>query len=500
MSFQTVIAAAASIALLTIYSSPVSAKNATADQWHGPQWTPSAEPSPPSRAVRGSNILWDNGNLVTHPGQGPGGSDASIIHATTFGFGAQIGLNNALADDFTIPRGIWDIDRVTVYAYQSGSGVTPTINDLRLQIWSGRPGDQGSSVVWGNLTSNVLDAATFTGVYRVQTLPGDTVRPVMALRANVDTVLSAGQYWIEWQAGGTLASGPFSPSLRGTGSDSGGQRVGSNWSFPPSGTSSTTGDEFAFLVEGSDLGGGGFDCRSLVQVVGTWGESAGRCGNLTSNATTPKFESARLDSGVTIAESRGGPMGYIYTVEAVVNRPRQRTAANSIFVHGTPNPLQSGSQWWNRKLAFNISGDGRYSIFRYNGTARPAAIQAWTQIIGASVAAPPATNTLQVVSNGSTLSFVLNGVTLRTINSEFAVEDFGIGFVRSVPGTGSAADDWIEIVDATTDAGTLIEGGDTGSGVVSAEQEAANLRGNSADQLQVADPFFAPGETTRPRK
>lgn len=500
MSFQTVIAAAASIALLTIYSSPVSAKNATADQWHGPQWTPSAEPSPPSRAVRGSNILWDNRNLVTHPGQGPGGSDASIIHASTFGFGAQIGLNNALADDFTIPRGSWDIDRVTVYAYQSGSGVTPTINDLRLQIWSGRPGDQGSSVVWGNLTSNVLDSATFTGVYRVQTLPGDTFRPVMALRANVDTVLSAGQYWIEWQAGGTLASGPFSPSFPGTGSDSGGQRVGSNWSFPPSGTSSTTGDEFAFLVEGSDLGGGGFDCRSLVQVVGTWGESSGRCGNLTSNATTPMFESARLGGVTEISESRGMPMGYTYTVEAVVNRPRQRTAANSIFVHGTPLPLQSGSQWWNRKLAFNISGDGRYSIFRYNGTLRPAAIQAWTPIIGASVAVPPATNTLQVVSTGTHLSFVLNGVTLRTIPSEFAEAEFGIGFVRSVPGSGAAADDWIEIVDANTGPISVIEGGASIVAPVSAEQEAANLRANSSDVGQRVDPFFAPALSTGGRK
>lgn len=245
----------------------------------------------------------------------------------------------------------------------------------------------------------------------------------------------------------------------------------------------------------------GFDCASLSPIVGLWGEADGRCGNITSTATTPRFESARLGGGVTVSESRGGPMGYVYTVEVEINRPRQRTAANAILVHGSPLPLQSGAQWWNRMLAFNISGDGRYSIFRYNGTARPAAIQPWTAIIGTTVAVPPATNTLQVVSNGSTLSFVLNGVTLRTIPSEFAVEDFGIGFVRSVPGTGSAADDWIEIAEATVDAGTTIEsGGDGGVGAVSAEQEAANLRASSADQLQVADPFFAPGETTRPRK
>lgn len=244
----------------------------------------------------------------------------------------------------------------------------------------------------------------------------------------------------------------------------------------------------------------GFSCSDLQQVVGQWGETNSRCGNITSNATTPRFESARLDGGVTVAESRGGPTGYVYTVDAVINRPRQPTAANSIFVHGTPNPLQSGAQWWNRKLAFNISGDGRYSIFRYNGTARPAAIQTWTPIIGASLAVPPATNTLQVVSSGTQLTFALNGVPLRTINSEFVVEDFGIGLVRSVPGAGAAGDDWIEIEDATVDAGTMIAGGGPTLPRVSAEQEAANVRANSADQLQRADPFFAPAAPSDSRK
>lgn len=459
----------------------------TADRWIG------ALPVAPPRAAtppvpRGGPLLWDNGSLVTHPGGGVGGADASLIHGNIFGYGFQIVNNNAVADDFEIESGSWQIDSIVVYGYQTGSGTTPSINDLRMQIWDGPPNDPGSQVVWGDLATNVLYSASFSGTYRVDDLPGNTNRPVMELTALVDTVLAAGQYWIEWQAGGTLGSGPFTPPIDGGPAGNAFQRVGTGWSSPlPTGGVAGNFEELPFLVFGADLGG--FNCESLISVVGVWGDGSGPCGNITSDAAAPRYESALLDLPVPELVSRGA-IGYSYAVDFVQNRPQERTAATSLLVHGTPLPLIGPAQIWNRMLAFNISGDGRYSIYRYNGTAKPVAVQKWAAIVGASVAPPPASNTLEVVFNGSQLTFLLNGVPLRTIPTAFAIDQFGLGFVRSRATTGNlATDDWLEIQAAGVESG----GGRT-LPAVSAAQEAENARANAQ---AAGDPLYAPATGSR---
>ncbi|MFZ1553126.1 MAG: hypothetical protein WAV53_17145, partial [Anaerolineae bacterium] len=80
-------------------------------------------------------ILFDNGPLVTHPGGGFGGADASAVQTaiglTIYGAGHQLSANNRVADDFTVPAGeTWTINTVTFYAYQTGSTTTSTINHV----------------------------------------------------------------------------------------------------------------------------------------------------------------------------------------------------------------------------------------------------------------------------------------------------------------------------------------------------------------------------------
>ena len=167
-------------------------------------------------------ILYDNGPLVNAPGGGPGGADGSVLQTAlglnTYGFGHQISVGNRMADDFTITQpGSWQIDTIDFFAYQTGSSTTSTMNDVRLQIWNGDP-SAGGSVVWGDLTTNRLATTAWTGAYRYSDTTPGTTRPIMTDTVTVNTVLLPGTYWLDWETGGTLSSGPWAPpiSINGT--------------------------------------------------------------------------------------------------------------------------------------------------------------------------------------------------------------------------------------------------------------------------------------------
>jgi hypothetical protein len=166
-----------------------------------------------------SAVLWDNGPLVTHPGGGSGGANASALQTAlglnTFGFGHALTSGFRVADDFTVtdPTG-WQVTTVTFFAYQTGSTTTSTLDHMNLRIWNGSPGAPGSAIVFGDTTTNRLASSAFTNAYRVTdtALTGNT-RPIMTVVATVNTTLPAGTYWLDWQVGGTLASGPWAPPV-----------------------------------------------------------------------------------------------------------------------------------------------------------------------------------------------------------------------------------------------------------------------------------------------
>ena len=167
-------------------------------------------------------VLYDNGPLVNQPGAGSGGADASAVQTslgmTTLGFGNQVSAGNRVADDFVVPSGGWFIDDIIFFGYQTGSGTTSTFTALNFQVWDGLPGDGGSSVVFGDATTNRLLSGTFSNIYRVpETDLSNTNRPIMTLTANMDFFLAAGTYWLDWQADGTLGSGPWAPPITITG-------------------------------------------------------------------------------------------------------------------------------------------------------------------------------------------------------------------------------------------------------------------------------------------
>ncbi|MDW8438679.1 MAG: hypothetical protein RMM16_11685, partial [Chloroherpetonaceae bacterium] len=162
-------------------------------------------------------ILHDNGPLVTHPGQGAGGADASAITTgTNFGFGHSPAAFLRVADNFTVPGGQqWTLDSVWFYAYQTGSTTTSTITSVNVRIWQGQPDQTGSTIVFGDTTTNRMIGTRFSNIYRVtSTTLTNNQRPIMLQTVNLNGLtLNPGTYWIDWQTGGSLASGPWVPPV-----------------------------------------------------------------------------------------------------------------------------------------------------------------------------------------------------------------------------------------------------------------------------------------------
>jgi len=158
-------------------------------------------------------VLYDNGSMVNSPGTGAGGADESLLQAPLTGYGTN--FNHAVyyrvADDFTVSGNPWTVTSIEFYGYQTGSTTTSTFTAAYCRILNGNPSLPGSTVVWGDTTTNRLSSTSFSNIYRVNAT-GNTQRPIMKLVVNTTGLsLPAGSYWIEFSALGSLTSGPWCP-------------------------------------------------------------------------------------------------------------------------------------------------------------------------------------------------------------------------------------------------------------------------------------------------
>src|SRR5690606_7225198 len=146
-------------------------------------------------AAVAQTTLYSNGPFITHPGQGAGGADASVIPqgVTSFGYSCNLlAPDHRLADNFTVPAGGWTISSIVFYGFQSGAPTSPpTIHTARLRIWHGRPGDPNATILFGNLTDNRLLSAAWADAYRVRsTEMASTQRAIYRVEAAVNPPLS----------------------------------------------------------------------------------------------------------------------------------------------------------------------------------------------------------------------------------------------------------------------------------------------------------------------
>lgn len=169
------------------------------------------------------DLLYDNGPLVNCPGCGVGGADESMLQNVTLlmnvlGFGHQIPSGLWVADDFIVPEGeTWCVDSFTFFGYQTNAPTDPsTFTDYHIMIFDDIP--PSGNVVFGDDATNFLTGSVWTNIYRVtETTTGtSTARPIFANACALDPgalELPAGQYWVAWQAAGTLSSGPWAPPI-----------------------------------------------------------------------------------------------------------------------------------------------------------------------------------------------------------------------------------------------------------------------------------------------
>lgn len=151
------------------------------------------------------------------------GGDTSNAN-TNAGFSCSAAAPARCADNFVVPVGeTWTINQVIVYGYQTGAAAgTSPFTAATLQIWNGRPGDPGSTVIFGDTATNRLATSTDTNSYRIFNTvappPGTvsgTTRIIWQNNLNVSPglALTSGNYWIDFQltASGTGAS--FTPPV-----------------------------------------------------------------------------------------------------------------------------------------------------------------------------------------------------------------------------------------------------------------------------------------------
>ncbi|MCC6451826.1 MAG: VCBS repeat-containing protein [Acidobacteria bacterium] len=184
----------------------------------------------------GSPFLYDNAPLPSGPTTesgvaAPTGTQWSELQHDTGNtteanttLGTSCSLTTTVfrcADDFTVPAGqTWTVDQVVTFAYQTGfSGASSPILSATLQIWNGRPGDAGASIIFGDTTTNRLAASTDAHVYRIggtvvpaPTTPG-TTRMVWQNNISVSPaqVLGPGTYWVDFQTAVAANAAHFAP-------------------------------------------------------------------------------------------------------------------------------------------------------------------------------------------------------------------------------------------------------------------------------------------------
>jgi len=170
--------------------------------------------SDPTRA-----ILYNNGPLITHPGAGAGGAHVSMVntpYSDIYGSNCNKAAGYSLADDFILDAQS-TVETINFWAYQTGSpGTASTITGAYVRIWNGEPGMCGSTVIWGDLTTNRMAFSSYSNINRIMSSDGmsNTARRIMDVGVTVNTVLDPGYYWLEWTfTGSTDFTGPWCPPV-----------------------------------------------------------------------------------------------------------------------------------------------------------------------------------------------------------------------------------------------------------------------------------------------
>ena len=176
-----------------------------------------------------AQTLHSNGPIITNPIGGTGSiaglpisnCDGFTVPGSTFifsttGVAGTVSTNTALAEDFTVPEGGWDLDSLVVFAFQT-SQTTASVTQVHVNLWTETPYVSGSPDAPANLPQPVLAAnlvlpagpGTFV-CHRQSVTSTGTVRPVFSYTVSLDGLpdggrLAPGRYWIQWSCAGAAS-------------------------------------------------------------------------------------------------------------------------------------------------------------------------------------------------------------------------------------------------------------------------------------------------------
>ncbi len=142
-------------------------------------------------------FYFDQSQMITHPGGGFNGGDASCVPDDMEYLGANVQYPTYwLADDFSSENEII-INEMEFYGFQYNLTTESSFTGLYIQIYDGNP-KEGGQVIWGNATDNLMSYTEWTGIYRVYSYQFDALgRPIMRIVASdLNIYLPAGEYWV----------------------------------------------------------------------------------------------------------------------------------------------------------------------------------------------------------------------------------------------------------------------------------------------------------------
>lgn len=330
-----------------------------------------------------AQILYDNGPYFNSVGTGFAGANESMLYTTTFGmgtigFGHQQTSFNRVADDFTTTDCLWQIDSIVFFGYQTGSTTTSTFTGVTFRVWDSVPDGVGSSVVYGDTTTNRLSRTVWSGAYRItETTVGNSTRPIMRnVCATPGLTLQAGTFWIDWASSGSLGSGPWAPSrvpVNQNITGNGRQRIGSTWNNALDGGTGTPAQGFPFIIYGTiiqPVANAGIDlltCQGVSMMIGNIPSATGGTGPYTYSWSP----GGTLDNPANANPLATPPVSTMYTL--TVTDQLGCTSIDSVLLTIVPNssstitPVTCGSYLSPQGNTYTSSGTYTDHLTNYVG-------------------------------------------------------------------------------------------------------------------------------------
>lgn len=156
-------------------------------------------------ANEGKPVVYNNGPMVTHPGEGPDGADRSFLHPEelTLGMNYCHSTQCYITDDFTLDDRTF-ITEMEFYGIQANAATNNIFTAIYVEIYDGPPHDGGTKI-FGDMTTNRFISSEFSGIYRTASDLSMEI-PIMNIIADMSVELEAGTYWV-------LAAPEGDPSL-----------------------------------------------------------------------------------------------------------------------------------------------------------------------------------------------------------------------------------------------------------------------------------------------